>query len=93
MTDFYLRLPDEATFEILKGMYPFAYDEGGNAVSPGWTIDEIGIVYKATSWDKEGNATLEPTEGYLVNMRSDNELPESLTEYVVFPVTPVRVWA
>ena len=93
MTDFYFNFPDEATFDNLKGEYPLAFDEGGHGVSPGWSVDIIGVVYKSVSWDSEGNPTLEAQPGFLVNMRSDNQLPDNLSAYEVFPKTPIRVWA
>lgn len=94
MTDFYLNLPDAATFEGFKGVAPFEYDESGSTQSAGWNIDILGEGNKrATSWDSEGEPSYTPLEGFLINLRSSYELPEALKQYVVHPTSPLRVWA
>lgn len=94
MTDYYLNVPNEETFDELKGKYPLEYSEGGFVQSPGWSVDIIGSGQSyVSSWDAEGEPTYTPIEGFLVNLRSDFALPESLKEYEVFPTSPIRVWA
>lgn len=93
MSDYYLNVPDEATFNSLKGKYPFAFDGNGEPASTGWEVDVIGVVYKAVSWNEEGEPTMEAQPGFLINLRSEGALPEALDEYQIFPETPVRVWA
>lgn len=94
MTDYFLNFPDAASFESVKGSDPFEYREGGIAESPGWAVDIIGEgVTRPVSWNAEGEATYETLEGFLVNLRSNFELPDYLEEFRVYPSSPVRVWA
>lgn len=94
MTDYFLNLPDVETFEALKGEPPFEYGEGGVTQSTGWSVDVIGEGQtRIASWNAEGEPTYEPIPGFLINLRSYLPLPDSLVEYQVFPVTPIRVWA
>lgn len=94
MKDFYIRLENAEKFESLSGLVPFEYGEGGVIGTSGWSIDILGDGQtKVVSWDSEGNPTLEPVGGFLVNLRSDSQLPENLREFEVFPKTPIRVWA
>jgi hypothetical protein len=52
----------------------------------------IGIVYKATgALDTEGNPVMQPTEGWHVNVRTTEDVPE-LEQYRTYPSTPIRVW-
>jgi hypothetical protein len=52
----------------------------------------IGLIYKPTGEvDTEGYPVMVPIEGYHVNVRSSEELPE-LEQYRAFPETPMRVW-
>jgi len=94
MTDFYLDVKTAETFDSLKGLVPFEYGEGGVVGSPGWDVDILGDgQMRVVSWDSEGVPTMEPIGGFLINLRSDIPLPESVQEYEVFPETPLRVWA
>lgn len=94
MTDYYLNLPDAESFETLKGEAPFEYGEGGVTQSTGWSVDVIGEGQtRVVSWDAEGEPTYEVIPGFLINLRSNLPLPESLIQYQVFPPTPIRVWA
>lgn len=94
MTDYYLNLPDAESFETLKGEAPFEYGEGGVTQSTGWSSDVIGEGQtRVVSWDEDGEPTYEVIPGFLINLRSSIELPESLSQYQVFPSTPIRVWA
>lgn len=94
MTDFYLNTKTAETFESLKSSTPFEYGEGGVVGSEGWNIDIIGDgQMRVVSWDSEGVPTMGPIGGFLINLRSDNALPEALKQYQVYPVTPIRVWA
>lgn len=94
MTDIYLKFKDEAEFEAFQGRPPFEYGEGGVLQSSGWSLDILGDGFtKVKSWDKEGNPIYTPVEGFLVNLRSDKALPEDLVDHLVYPKTPIRVWA
>lgn len=93
MTDYFLDFKTEETFNTVKGTSPFEYGEGGVIASSNWSVDIIGAITKVISWDEEGTPTYSDPEGWLVNLRSDEELPATLSEYQVFPVSPVRVWA
>lgn len=93
MSDYFLKLQSKASFDQLKTRYPFELGEGGVIGSPGWSVDVLGHTFKAVAWDGEGEPTYEPVEGYLINLRSDEPLPENLVKYQVFPETPKRVWA
>ena len=94
MTDTYLNLPDAATFEAMKGTTPFEYTESGFTQSEGWNVDVIGDnQFKVTSWNAEGEPTFTPIPGFLINLRSDIQLPEALKQYEIYPETPIRVWA
>lgn len=94
MTDTYLNFPDKETFETFHGRAPFEYGEGGILQSTGWSLDILGDGFtKVESWDKEGNPTYIPVPGFLVNLRSDNSLPEDLLDFQVYPKTPIRMWA
>lgn len=94
MTDFYLNFVTEQAFEDAQGREPFEYGEGGTLQSEGWNIDILGgDCRKIVSWNKDGSAVFQPVGGFLVNLRSSRQLPESLTGYLVFPKTPIRVWA
>lgn len=85
---------DADTYESLLGSAPFEYGPGGVIRSAGWDVDVIGdSEVRIVSWDKEGTPTTEPIGGFLVNLRSEDALPDSLTKYQVFPQTPIRVWA
>lgn len=94
MTDFYLNVPDAETFDSLKGVVPFEYAEGGTTQSAGWDVDVIGKgqVY-VKSWNAEGEPTYATIPGFLINLRSNYQLPEGLKQYEVFPASPIRVWA
>jgi len=94
MTDFYLDTVTQEAYEALEGVSPFDYAQGGFVCSPGWSADVIGgDEVKIVGWTKEGEPVTEPVGGYLVNLRSDRELPAELKQYQVYPVTPIRVWA
>lgn len=94
MTDFYLNVGDKETFESLKGNIPFEYADGGVTQSKGWDIDIIGEGQcYIDSWGSDAEPNYKLIPGFLINLRSNNLLPESLTVYEVFPVSPIRVWA
>ena len=94
MTDFYLDVKTAETFDSLKGSVPFEYGEGGVVGSAGWDVDILGDgQMRVVSWDSEGVPTMESIGGFLINLRSNIPLPESVQEYEVFPETPLRVWA
>lgn len=94
MTDFYMNIPSEAEFSELKGKPPFEYSEGGFVGSEGWDVDIIGSGQNdVVGWDEDGEPTLKPIEGFLVNLRSELALPDELRQYQVFPSSPIRVWA
>lgn len=94
MTDFYLNTETQETYEALEGASPLDYAQGGFVGSQGWSVDVIGgDELKVVGWTKEGEPVMEPVGGYLVNLRSDRELPAHLKQYQVYPATPIRVWA
>lgn len=94
MTDFYLNVNDAETFETLKGVVPFEYAEGGATQSKGWDVDVIGSGQSyVESWNSEGEPTYKVIPGFLINLRSDSQLPEELLKYEVYPVSPIRAWA
>ena len=94
MSDYYLNLPDAETFEALKGKTPFEYRAGGVMQSAGWSVDVIGEGQsRPVSWDEDGEPTYEAIPGFLINLRSNFPLPETLSQYQVFPTNPIRVWA
>lgn len=94
MTDFYLNTETLEQYEVLEGKPPLSYAQGGSIGSPGWSVDLIGgDEMKIVGWTRDGDPVLEPVGGYLVNLRSDRELPAELKQYQVFPNTPIRVWA
>lgn len=94
MSDYFLNLPDAETFDTVKGAWPFEYGEGGVTQSAGWSVDVIGEGQtRVASWNEDGEPTYEVIPGFLINLRSNLPLPESLVQYQVFPATPIRVWA
>lgn len=94
MTDFYINTGTLEAFEKLQGKVPFDYGQGGTIGSVGWDIDVIGgDELKTTGWTKDGDPIQEPMGGYLINLRSDNEIPFGVKDYLVYPKTPIRVWA
>ena len=94
MTDYYMDFKDKETFESLKGAVPFEYGPEGTVQSAGWDIDIIGDgELRADGWDKDGEPIMKPVGGFLVNLRSNYDLPKSILEFRTYPENPVRVWA
>lgn len=94
MTDFYLDVQSQEVFKTLKGKTPFEFGEGGVIGSDGWSVDILGDgQLRVISWSEDGEPATELVGGFLINLRSDHQLPSELSKYQVYPVTPIRVWA
>jgi hypothetical protein len=80
-------------------------DADGNVLIPAGyapvnaTIDTVGTIYKPTgntiTTDMGEQPEMAPLDGWHVNVRlkADQATPDSLTQYVVTPANPVRIWA
>jgi hypothetical protein len=80
-------------------------DADGNVLIPAGyapvnaTIDTVGTIYKPTgntiTTDMGEQPEMAPLDGWHVNVRlkADQATPDGLTQYVVTPANPVRIWA
>jgi hypothetical protein len=101
-TDYFLKFADEA--EANAVLFTEQTNVDGDVVEtvlvPKYAaVDVIGVIWKPTgnvlpALDGSGDAVPEmaPLEGWHVNVRHTDEVPE-LAPYQVFPVTPARMWA
>jgi len=101
MITFFLRFPDETTAQqVLTTANIYVPSNGINQgyyrqADIGWAFDPIGTITKGGTLDPETGEELEPPtvlEGWHANY-AGNELPEALSGFVVFPSSPVRVFA
>lgn len=103
MTVYFLKFPDEATAQAaLEEAGIYVPEIGGNPgyyrqADIGWAFDPIGTITKGGVWDQEtGEELVPPTvlDGWHANYSNDNELSESLADYVLDPApsTPHRVF-
>lgn len=85
MIDIYLKFKDRAAMEaalLLLGVS----DDNANIL-----VDEIGIITECVVEGEEPKFTVKA--GYHVNVRLLHTINiDALKEYIVNPVTPVRVW-
>jgi hypothetical protein len=97
---FFLRFPDESTgmgaldAAGFIGTLPDQDESFVIKASHTHALDVIGPIYIGGIYDVETDEVIEPPlllEGWHVNFVG--ELPESLTEYLVTPANPVRVFA
>jgi hypothetical protein len=78
-TDYYLKFADEAQANsVLEGL-------------EGYLIDVIGMIYKDSGLDAEGNPIMTPLEGWHVNLRG--AMTDYFNDYKVTPTQPVRIFA
>jgi hypothetical protein len=80
-------------------------DSDGNVLIPAGyapvnaSIDTVGVIYKPTgqtiTTDMGEQPEMAPLDGWHVNvrLRADQATPAGLTQYVVTPANPVRIWA
>ena len=85
MTDYSLRFPDEASsFAVAQALDAVSVTEDGPRLvrfTHRYALDVIGA--------------LEGRQGWHVNIRilDGSELPAELSQYIVTPEAPARVWA
>ena len=101
MATFFLRFPDEATAQTAleaAGIYvaPIGNNEGYyKQADIGWAFDPIGTITEGGVYDLETGDEVEAPitlDGWHANYAGD-DLPEGLSEFLVHPSSPVRVFA
>ena len=92
MTTTFLRFPDESTAKVELACY---VDTEGNWITASHThaLDPVGVIITPGTYDIEGNELTAPVPlaGWHVNLIG--ALPDAAVQYIVTPVTPVRVFA
>lgn len=91
MIDYYLRFDNKDIAYSALSNYVRDGELCGDALT---SIDEIGIMYDTVVDILDGNPVLvSKTEkpGYHVNIRTSEAL--NLDDYVIYPITPSRLWA
>lgn len=100
MTHYLMFESQQQAFEIAKELGYAQKDPDGNDVLVAYTtdraIDEVGIIYKPTGVQLEGENGIKYPEmkavsGWHWNMNCAN-LPEELTGFEVFPSTPNTIF-
>jgi hypothetical protein len=104
VVDFFLKFAsEEEAYNVLNPevtTITTSYDEEGNPVETisterqpieGYSIDTIGIIYKETGVDDEGNPIYTPLDGWHVNLRGADTT--YFDTYKVEPKQPVRIFA
>ena len=98
--DYTLKFPTEAAAN--KVLFGDQLDVQGNVVEtvkvsnfPGHSVDIIGTVYKPTgkmlAGDESSYPEMAPVEGWHVNVRGEED--DTLAQYHIEVLTPVRMWA
>lgn len=75
---YFLKFPDQAAWEA--------------AIPAEWHGDE-GLITASENHAADVVGAIEDEEGFHVNVRVKGPMPDNLTQYVVTPTNPVRVFA
>jgi len=98
MIDYFLKFPDKAAADALlfTPSSPDSDDSTPQLFNFKGSVDVIGAIYKPTGKmiknDMGNYPETAPIEGWHVNVRAEETIPE-LEPYIVTPAAPYRVWA
>jgi hypothetical protein len=85
-TTLFLKFADES--EAISVLADYRKEDQWVESSETHGLYPLGTLYTVTPTDDPENPLVTPMDGYHVNMRVLNEIPEYLESYRVYPVTP-----